>query len=145
MKVTVHAHEKRIHMNDELTKHIGDDRFAKHVGISLLKVEPGYALAKMEIQNFHMNGVNRVQGGAIFTLADYAFAAASNTEGNITLGINTSISYFKSPRGKFITAEAREISTQTKICGYSVDVFDEDGELAARLTGMGYIKKREVK
>lgn len=132
-------------MNDELTKHIGDDRFAKHVGISLIKVEPGYALAKMEIKDFHMNGVNRVQGGAIFTLADYTFAAAANTEGNKTLGINTNISYFKSPGGKYLTAEAREVSTQTKICGYTVDVFDEDGGLVARLSGMGYIKKREQK
>lgn len=64
-------------MRTELEKHLGDDRFAKHTGILLLKVEPDYALARMDVQDFHMNGVNRVHGGAIVTLADYAFAAAS--------------------------------------------------------------------
>lgn len=129
-------------MNNDLTTHIGDDRFAQHVGISLITVEPGYASAKMEIRDFHMNGVNRVQGGAIFTLADYAFAAASNTKGHMTLGVNTSISYFKSPRGSFITAEAKELSSGSKICGFNVDVFDEDKELIARMSCIGYIKNR---
>lgn len=129
-------------MDDDLTKNLGDDKFARHSGIRLVNVAPGYAVAEMEIREFHLNGVNRVMGGAIFTLADYAFAAASNTEGFITLGISANISYFKTPSGKKITAEAREISGQSRISGYSVDVLDEDGSLLARVNCMGYVKKR---
>ena len=128
-------------MRAELEKHLGDDRFAKHTGILLLKVEPDYALARMDVQDFHMNGVNRVHGGAIVTLADYAFAA-SNTEGGITLGINTNVSFFKSPAGKYLTAEATAVSGPSKVRGYNVDVKDEDGTLIARMSALGYSKKR---
>ena len=54
------------------------DRYAKLSGIELLSVSPGLAVAQMKIQPHHMNAVGSVQGGAIFTLADLAFAAASN-------------------------------------------------------------------
>lgn len=126
----------------DLTKHIGKDQFAEHVGIVLEVVKPGYARAVMKIMPFHLNGVGRVQGGAIYTLADYTFAAAANTECIKTLGINTTISFFQAATGSVLTAEAREVSTQNKICGYDVDIFDENGERIARFSGMGYRKKR---
>jgi acyl-CoA thioesterase len=128
-------------MDEEMTKLTENDRFAAFVGIKPVKVESGYALVEMEITNHHLNGVNLVQGGAIFTLADYAFAVASNSRGIVTLGINATISYFKSPRGKVLTAEAKEISTHKKLCGYSVDVFDENNELVAKFMGTGYSKE----
>lgn len=131
-------------MRTELEKYLGDDRFAKHTGIVLLSVEPDYALARMDIREFHMNGVDRVHGGAIVTLADYAFAAASNTEGGITLGINTNVSFFKSPSGKYLTAEATAISGPSRVRGYNVDVKDEDGTLIARMSALGYSKKRHA-
>lgn len=129
-------------LHAEMIKNIENDQFAKHTGIRLVKVEHGYAVTEMEVKEHHLNGVGIVQGGAIFTLADYAFAAASNSKGTITLGINANISYFKSPKGKIITAEAREISSSKKICGYTVDVFDEDKELVARFNATGYIKSK---
>lgn len=91
-----------------------------------------------------MNAVNTVQGGAIFTLADYAFAAASNSNGFITLGINASISFFKSPKGKKLKAKASEVSSSRKLCCYNVDVFDEFDDLVARFTGNGFIKKDKL-
>lgn len=127
-------------MENEMMKFIRNDQFAEYVGIDLIKVEPGYALTKMKIKGRHLNGVNIVQGGAIFTLADYAFAAASNSKGAITLGTNASISYFKPPKGKVLTAEATEISSSRKICNYNVDIFDENKDLIARFIGTGYIK-----
>ena len=55
------------------------DHFAQHTGIELLNVEAGKAWAKLEIRACHMNGAKTVHGGAIFTLADFAFAVASNS------------------------------------------------------------------
>jgi len=119
---------------------IENDRFADYVGIRLVKAEPGYALAELEVSEKHLNGVDMVQGGAIFTLADYAFAAAVNSKTPVTVAVQASISFFKSPRGRLLKAEARELASSRKICGCNVDVFDEDGELVARFSGMGYIK-----
>lgn len=127
-------------MENETVWYIKNDRFAEHAGIELIKAEPGYAVTQMRITDKHLNGVNIVQGGAIFTLADYAFAAASNSKGVVVLGINANISYFKPPKGKVLTAEATEISSSKKICNYNVDIYDENRELIARFTGTGYIK-----
>jgi acyl-CoA thioesterase len=127
-------------MEADLIKHVKNDRFAKHVGIQLIKVSKGYALVELTLNENHLNGIDKVQGGVIFTLADYAFGAASNSQGFITVGINVNISYYKSPAGKVITAEAREISAQNKICGYEIKVLDEDGSLIAHVNGLGYRK-----
>lgn len=133
--------ERKVFMSENsLSNVVERDRFAKFIGINLVKVEPGYALASMAITENHLNGVDMVQGGVLFTLADYAFAAASNSAGRVTVSINSNISYYKSPKGKIITAEAKEISSYKKICGYNVDIYDEDNELIARLTATGYIK-----
>lgn len=128
-------------MNNPIIKNIENDRFAKFIGIKLICFEPNYAKAEMEITDNHLNGINMVQGGAIFTLADYTFAAASNSNGLTTVGINANISYYKSPTGKVITAEAKHISVQNKICGYNVYIYDENGDIIANLTAMGYIKR----
>jgi len=128
-------------MDAEMTRFIKDDRFAGFIGLELVTVEPGHAVVQMKVEPHHLNGMGFVQGGAIFTLADYAFAAAANSRGNPTLGINSAISYFKTPKGKLLTAEAKEVSSTNRLCTYSVDVFDGDGGLIARLTATGYIKR----
>jgi len=55
------------------------DAFAIHNGMTITEVRDGYARAEMELQPFHLNGAKTVHGGALFTLADFAFAAAGNT------------------------------------------------------------------
>lgn len=67
-------------MNNDMIDNVKKDKFASYVGIELLEVGDGYAEAQMEITDNHLNGVNILHGGAIFTLADYTFAAASNFE-----------------------------------------------------------------
>lgn len=127
-------------MDTDMLKYIKNDRFAAYAGIKLIKAEPGYAVSEMEITDNHLNGVNIVQGGAIFTLADYAFAAASNAKGVVTVGVNANISYFASPKGKVLTAEATEVSAGRKLCVYNVDIFDENKDLIARFSATGYVK-----
>jgi acyl-CoA thioesterase len=116
------------------TSFLKNDRFAALAGIELVKVEPGYALAKMNIEEKHLNGVNIVQGGATFTLADFAFAAASNAHGQVALGINASINYFQAPQGKVLFAEATELHASRRLANYNVDIYDENKELIARFT-----------
>jgi acyl-CoA thioesterase len=76
-----------------------NDRFAEHLGIELLEVSKGQAKAKMEIKDHHLNGVNIAHGGAIFSLADLAFAVASNSHKTIALAINANISFLKAVSG----------------------------------------------
>ncbi len=127
-------------LEKSIIKFFKRDRFAHFIGIELISVSSGHAVTRLELQKQHLNGLDVVQGGAIYTLADFAFAAAINSCGIATVGINTSISYFKAPTGKFLTAEAKEISSNKKICGCDVNVFDEDGSLVAKFSGTGYRK-----
>lgn len=131
-------------MSNEIMKFFEKDRFAAYVGIKLIEVRPGYAKANMKITDIHLNAVNIVQGGVIFTLADFAFAAASNSSGQVALGINANISYFQSPEGKLLIAEAKEVSANKKIANYNVDIYDEDKKIIARFTGMAYRKKDKL-
>lgn len=118
------------------------DKFAELAGIELLEVTPGKAKAKMVVQKHHLNGVDIVHGGAIFTLADLVFAAASNSHGTVAVAINASISYIKaSPVGTVLIAEGREISCNPKLGIYSIDVKNEQGEMIASFQGMVYRKK----
>ncbi|MFA5537055.1 MAG: PaaI family thioesterase [Bacillota bacterium] len=127
-------------MKLNLTKSIENDRFAAYNGIKLVEIKPGFAVAEMEINENHLNGVDLVHGAAIFSLADYAFAAASNSKGVVTVSVNASIAYFKSPKGPRLVAEAEEISSSKKLCNYNIDIFDENKELVARFIGTGYKK-----
>lgn len=127
-------------VDPELTKLTRNDRLASLLGFRLLCVEPNYALVEMEIREDHANGIGGLHGGAIFSLADYAFAVACNSGGVPTVAVNANISYFKAAKGKRITAEAREVSSGRKICCCQVDVFDEDKTLIARFSGTGYRK-----
>ena len=74
-------------MDKDILKNVKNDRFAQLLGIEIVEASPGYALVEMKIEDKHKNGINIVQGGAIFTLADYAFAIASNADGSTTVVI----------------------------------------------------------
>ena len=120
------------------------DKFAEHCGITLLEVSKGYAKAKMEITASHINGVGTVQGGAIFTLADLVFAAASNSHGTVAVAINVSISFVKAAKTGTLFAEAKELSINPKIATYVVDVTNEKGDKVAIFNGMVYRKEETL-
>jgi acyl-CoA thioesterase len=121
-----------------------NDRFARHSGIELLEIGAGRAKAKMAITDSHLNGVNVVHGGAIFTLADLAFAAASNSHGTVAVAINASIWFVKAARGGALYAEATEVSRNPKLATYSIQVTDDAGEIVASFEGMVYRKKDQI-
>ncbi len=121
-----------------------NDQFAKHTGLELLEADKGYAKVKMSIQPYHLNGVKTVHGGAIFTLADFAFAVASNSHGRVAMGVNGTISYMKAATAGTLFAEAHETSRNHKLGHYTVNIFDEQQELIAIVQGMVYRKEAEI-
>jgi acyl-CoA thioesterase len=120
------------------------DRYAKHSGIELVSVSPGQAVAQMLIQAHHLNALGSVQGGAIFTLADFAFAAASNAHGKAAVAINVSITYMKAASSGTLRAEARELSVNPKLGSYTVNVTDEHNTLIAVFQGLVYRKEQTL-
>jgi len=129
---------------EDFTVFFEKDRFAKNAGIQLLEVSPGFARAQMRIGENHLNAVGVVQGGAMFTLADFAFAVASNSYGRVALAIQTEISFFKSVTSGVLTAVAREISLHNKLATYLIDILDEKEERIAHFKGTVYRKNETI-
>jgi acyl-CoA thioesterase len=127
-----------------LQRFFKNDKFAEHANVELLSVSPGAARAKMTLHPRHLNGYGTVQGGAIFTLADFAFAAASNSHGNVAVAINVSITFMKAGQTGALWAEAREISRNFKLGSYTVEVKDDQGELVALFQGLAYRKSEKI-
>lgn len=109
-----------------------------------MEVAKGYVRAKMDIAGSHLNGAGTVQGGAIFTLADLTFAAASNSHGTVAVAINVNISFVKAVKKGTLFAEAKETSINPKLGTYDVRVTDENGSLIAIFEGMVYRKEQKL-
>ena len=129
---------------DKIRQFFQKDQFAKLAGIELLTVQPGRATAKMVLHPHHWNGISTVHGGAIFTLADFTFAAAANSHGTTSVAINVSITFMKAATTGTLWAEARELSKNFKIGTYVVEVKDDAGELIATFQGLAYRKKDKI-
>ena len=118
-----------------------NDRFAKNAGIELIEARKGYAKARMQITEMHLNGGDVVQGGAIFTLADLAFAVAVNSHAKLTFSIQSNINFFQSEKiGTILFAEAKEVFNHPKICNCEVNITNSLGELIATFTGTAFRK-----
>lgn len=127
---------------ENLRRMMARDRFAASAGIKLEDVREGYARASMEATEQHLNGLDIVQGGAIFTLADFTFAAACNSSGAEAVAVNVNISFLAAGRpGRFV-AVANEVARSKRISTCTVEVTDERGERVALFTGTAYRKVR---
>jgi acyl-CoA thioesterase len=129
---------------ESVQRFLGNDRFAERSNIELLSVSPGQSRAKMTLHPHHLNGYGSVQGGAIFTLADFAFAAACNSHGTVAVAINVSITFMKAGKTGTLWADARELSRNNKLGSYTVEVKDDQGELVALFQGLAYRKAEKI-
>ncbi len=116
------------------------DRFAVMAGAELLEVREGYAKARMLITSQHLNGGDVCQGGALFTLADLAFAAAVNSHLKLTFSTTSSITFVRSVAKGYVYAEANEIVNHHRMPFGEVRITDEQGNLVAVFTSSGYRK-----
>ena len=121
-----------------------NDQFVNHCGIELVSHQRGRAVTRLAVQPLHLNALGIVQGGAIFTLADYAFGVASNGYGTAAVGINVSITYIKATTSGTLTAVAHEVALNPKLSSYTVNVTDGTGALVAIFQGLAYRKKQPI-
>jgi len=126
---------------EELKRIFKHDRFAELSNIELLTAGPGHAAAKMALHPHHLNALKSVQGGAIFTLADFTFAVACNSHGTLAVALNVSITFMKAATTGTLWAEAREVAKNFKVGSYTVTVKDDAGDLVAQFQGLAYRKK----
>ncbi len=131
-------------MSDDLIGFFKNDRFASLTGVETIEAGIGYCKCKLHVSEKHLNAANVVQGGAIFTLADFAFAVASNSHGQLALAVQVSIVFLKSVGSGILYAEARELADPKRLGCYEVKVSDEAGDLVAQFNGIVYRKKEAL-
>lgn len=120
------------------------DQLAASLGIELVDVAPGKATARMVVREQHYNGVSIVHGGALFTLADFAFAVASNSHGTVAVAINAAISFMKPITCGVLTARAEEVSRGRTLGTYLVRITDEQDAVVAQFQGTVFRKDQPL-
>jgi acyl-CoA thioesterase len=120
------------------------DALASRLGAVLTEVEPGRAVATMEVTPDHHNCYGVAHGGAIFALADFVFCAASNSHGRVAVALNVTISYLRAVGADTLTAEAKEISLSHRIGTYEIAITNGAGEDVALFLGTAYRKSDKV-
>ena len=109
-----------------------NDRFATNAGVELIEIKEGYSKARLVITAEHLNAGGRTQGGAIFTLADLALAAAANSHGTLAFSLSSNITFLRSSGpGDVLYAEARERYIGRTTGYYQIDVTNQEGKLIA--------------
>jgi acyl-CoA thioesterase len=117
------------------------DRWAAGAGARLVEVRPGYARVRMKVEDRHLNGVEVVQGGAIFTLADFAFAVCCNSHGTVAVALDVSITFARAATRGVLVAEAVEASRTRRTSVCEVRVTDAEGTLVALFRGTAFRKE----
>lgn len=113
----------------------GRDRYAALTDIEILEVDEFYAKCRMKIQDKHLNGADHVMGGAIYTLADYCYAVASDS---VAVSLSSEINFLASTKGTELIAEAKMIKDGRSTVFYEVRITDDLGKNIAFVTMTGF-------
>ena len=125
---------------EEAKRIFGNDYYASQItGIEILDADIGYSKVKLKIDKHHLNALGHVMGGVYFTIADYAFAIASNFKQKPTVTQTSQIAFLSPIKGDTIYAEAVSIRSGRTTCFYKIIITDETGEQNAYVTTTGFI------
>jgi acyl-CoA thioesterase len=119
-----------------MDRHEAQDPFGADVGVAIWEETPGVVVATLEVTPRHLNQHGTVHGGALFTLADVAFARASNARGAVAVALDTAMTFVRPARvGTRLVARCEEEVLRRRIGVYAVRITDETGETVALFRG----------
>ena len=117
-------------------KMMQDDLFSQWLGIHVLDVKEGYSKIRMTLREEMINGFGIIHGGIAFSLADSAFAFACNNRNNLSVALDTSITFTKATKpGDILTAEANELHNGRSTGLYLITVTNQHNEQVALFKG----------
>jgi acyl-CoA thioesterase len=83
----------------------------------------------MKLRDEHRNAYGGIMGGCIYTLADFAFAVASNFDKEkLTVSLTGQASFLSMSRGSVLYAETKLIKDGRTNCFYEVMITDDLGK-----------------
>jgi len=130
---------------EAIKRRVANEPYARKLGLTLLKVELGYALVEMALSDDMKNIFHMTHGGAIFSLIDEAFEISCNTYGTMAVALSMTITYHRSPtEGGVLRAESREVYRSAKTATYDIKVTEGDYTLIASCLALAYRKKERL-
>lgn len=115
-----------------------NDKYAACLtGIEIDDVGEKYAKCSLKLSDNHKNALGFVMGGVMFTLADFVFAIATNSNGQKTVTASSTISYMSSPKGDVLYGESRLLKDGKRNCFYEITITDNLGNLTAVINTTG--------
>ena len=115
------------------------DLFSQWLGIEIESVELGACRISMIVREEMLNGFGIAHGGITFSLADSAFAFASNSQGRKAMSIECNINHLSQVKvGDRLTAVATESSVSNKLAVYHIEIIDQYEKKVALFKGMVY-------
>ncbi|PTX55362.1 acyl-CoA thioesterase [Melghirimyces profundicolus] len=139
------ASDEQNPLTESLMDRFRNDPYAKRMGFELTDAAPGFARASVLLTGELFNFAGTPHGGLIFSLADYAFAVASNSHGRVALATQVSVQFMAAARkGERLTAEARETHRTHRAGFYEMRVNTDDSRLIARFLGVVHRLERPV-
>ncbi|WP_101295603.1 hydroxyphenylacetyl-CoA thioesterase PaaI [Halegenticoccus soli] len=122
----------------EVRERIESDPYCRTLGIELRSLEPGAATTALAVTEELLNFHGTPHGGAVYSLADAAFAAASNSRGEAAVALETNVSYLTAvDAGTELEARATETHRTRRTAEYEV-VVTAAGERVATFRGRVY-------
>jgi acyl-CoA thioesterase len=121
------------------TQMYDNDAFSKWLGIELVNIEHGNCVISLLVRKEMLNGFGIAHGGITYSLADSAFAFATNSIGQQAVSIETSISHTsKVVEGDLLTAKTSLINKTRKFGVYHVDITNQEDIRVASFKGTVY-------
>ena len=112
------------------------DAASQIAGMRIDAIGPGYAKLSMTVVPQMLNGHASAHGGAIFSLADSAFAFACNSRDVPSVAQHCSITFVSPGRsGERLTAQCEEVNLSGRFGIYDCTVTGEDGRVVAVFRG----------
>jgi len=113
-----------------------NDQFSQWLGIQVLEIKEGYSKISMQLRPEMINGFGIIHGGIAFSLADSAFAFACNNRNNLSVALDTSITFTKATQpGDVLTAEAIELHNGRSTGLYLITVTNQHQQQVAHFKG----------
>ena len=113
-----------------------NDRATHTMSIRLDSIDEDRAVMSMEVRENMLNGYGMCHGGYIFSLADDAFAYATNSRNQASVASHCSIDFIRPAYGgETLTARAELLHRTGRSGLYDVMVTNDKGEAVAHFRG----------
>jgi acyl-CoA thioesterase len=113
-----------------------EDRFSQWLGIQVIEIKEGYSRIQMTLREEMLNGFGVIHGGIAFSFADSAFAFACNNRNNLSMALDTNITFTKATKpGELLVAEAKELHNGRSTGLYLITVTNNEGQQVALFKG----------